>query len=159
MSKVNDESRLPQDEDSVGYGRPPKSTRFKKGESGNPRGRPKGSLNTSTLLMRTMKERVVINENGQRKAVPKIVAIFKRLINNAVSGDPRAQKMFLELLSRDEAQQQLSRKEEIALDQFDQQTIESLQQHFANMPLESEIEEDEQGAGGEEGEEQGDEHD
>jgi hypothetical protein len=101
-----------------------------------------------------MKERVVINENGQRKAVPKIVAIFKRLINRAVSGDPRAQKLVLELLSRDEAQQRLSGTEEIAFDQFDQQIMESLQRRFTNMGLDSEIQEGEPGAEEEEGEEE-----
>jgi hypothetical protein len=32
----------------VGYGRPPLATRFRAGQSGNPRGRPKGARNLST---------------------------------------------------------------------------------------------------------------
>jgi hypothetical protein len=37
-----------QEEEKVGYGRPPLATRFKLGQSGNPNGRPKGSLNQKT---------------------------------------------------------------------------------------------------------------
>jgi Family of unknown function (DUF5681) len=51
----------------VGYGKPPQATRFKKGVSGNPKGRPKGSLNIATVFTKTLRERVVINEHGQRK--------------------------------------------------------------------------------------------
>src|SRR6202030_3462192 len=48
----------------VGYGKPPRHTRFKKGRSGNPRGRPNGSKNLSTLLSETLSEPVIVAENG-----------------------------------------------------------------------------------------------
>jgi Family of unknown function (DUF5681) len=44
----------------VGYGKPPRHTRFKKGQSGNPRGRPNGSKNLSTLLSETLSEPVIV---------------------------------------------------------------------------------------------------
>lgn len=50
-------------------GTSPQHTRFKKGQSGNPNGRPKGALNLATVLARTLREKVVINEHGQRKVV------------------------------------------------------------------------------------------
>ena len=71
----------------VGYRKPPAHTRFKKGQSGNPKGRPKGSLNLSTVLVRTLREQVVINEGGQRKTVTKLEAAVKQLANKAASGD------------------------------------------------------------------------
>jgi hypothetical protein len=43
----------------VGYGKPPKDTRFKKGQSGNPRGRAPGAKNLKTLLIDTLNEPVV----------------------------------------------------------------------------------------------------
>jgi len=71
----------------VGYGKPSAQTRFKKGQSGNPNGRPKGTLNLATVITKTLRERVVINENGQRKIVTKLEAAVKQLVNKAASGD------------------------------------------------------------------------
>jgi len=79
----------------VGFGRPPKHTRFQKGHSGNPRGRPRGSLNTSTLLEQALKEKVVVSENGRRKKVSKHRAILKQLVNKAAQGDHRAMQLLL----------------------------------------------------------------
>jgi hypothetical protein len=74
----------------VGYCNPPKRTRFKKGQSGNPQGRPKGALNMATVLERTLRERVVINENGKRKTITKLEAAYKQLSNKAASGELKA---------------------------------------------------------------------
>ena len=48
----------------VGYKKPPLHTRFRKGQSGNPRGRPRGSKNLSTLLTDALNEPVVVTEDG-----------------------------------------------------------------------------------------------
>jgi len=45
----------------LGYCNPPEHGRFKKGQSGNPKGRPKGTLNLATVLERTLREKVVLN--------------------------------------------------------------------------------------------------
>ncbi len=73
-----------------GYCNPPEQTRFKSGKSGNPRGRPKGSLNVASVLAKVLRERVVINENGKRKSVTKLEAAIKQLMNRAASGDLKA---------------------------------------------------------------------
>ena len=75
---------------SVGYRKPPAHSRFKRGKSGNPNGRPKGTLNFATTLLRTLREIVVINENGRRKEITKLEAAVKQLVNKAASGDLRA---------------------------------------------------------------------
>lgn len=75
---------------SVGYGKPPMQSRFKKGESGNPQGRPKGSLNLATVLLRALREKVIICENGRRRSITKLEASMKQLVNKAASGDLRA---------------------------------------------------------------------
>jgi hypothetical protein len=82
----------------TGYGKPPENTRFKKGQSGNPKGRPKGSRCFTTLLDRALNQRVVINEGGRRKSVSKLEAAFKQVANKAASGDPIALRLLLPLL-------------------------------------------------------------
>jgi hypothetical protein len=78
-----------------GYGRPPTRTQFRKGRSGNPKGRPRGSRNASTRLDEALKEQVVVSENGQRRKVTKLEAILKQLVNKAAQGDHRATRLLL----------------------------------------------------------------
>jgi Family of unknown function (DUF5681) len=78
-----------------GYGKPPQGTQFRKGRSGNPKGRPRGSRNASTLLDQALKERVIVSENGRRRKVTKLEAILKQLVNKAAQGDHRATRLLL----------------------------------------------------------------
>jgi Family of unknown function (DUF5681) len=82
----------------VGYCNPPAYARFKKGKSGNPQGRPKGALNMATVLERTLREKVVINENGRRKNVTKLEAAIKQLTNKAASGELKALQLLAALV-------------------------------------------------------------
>jgi Family of unknown function (DUF5681) len=71
----------------VGYGKPPRHTRFKKGQSGNPKGRPKGSQNLTTLLSEALNERVIVNENGGRRRITMRRAIIKQLVKRSATAD------------------------------------------------------------------------
>jgi hypothetical protein len=82
----------------VGYGKPPRDTRFKRGQSGNPRGRPPGAKNLSSLLNEALNELVVVTENGGRKRISKRQAAFKQLVNDAAKGNWRALKLLVDLL-------------------------------------------------------------
>jgi len=82
---------------AVGYGRPPRHTRFEKGRSGNPKGRPSGAKNLSTLFIEALNETVIIAENGGRRKISKRQAIVKQIVNKAAKGDWRCTKLLLEL--------------------------------------------------------------
>src|ERR1700722_19961413 len=71
----------------LGYCKPPKRTQFVKGQSGNPKGRPKGSQNLATLLEKIIRQRVTVTENGRSREMSKAEAIFLQMINKALRGD------------------------------------------------------------------------
>ena len=81
----------------MGYGKPPRHTRFEKGRSGNPKGRPSGAKNLSTLFIEALNETVIIAENGGRRKISKRQAIVKQIVNKAAKGDWRCTKLLLEL--------------------------------------------------------------
>jgi hypothetical protein len=87
----------------IGYGKPPRGCGFKKGQSGNPRGRPPGSKNLTTLLNETLNETVTITENGRRRKITKREAVIKQLVNKSASADARSLKILLDLMLNLEA--------------------------------------------------------
>jgi hypothetical protein len=84
----------------IGYRRPPLSTRFKKGESGNPRGRPKGSTSFVTLLEKELGQSIVVNENGKRTTITRLQAMIKRIVAGALQGEQKALLTLVEILRR-----------------------------------------------------------
>ncbi len=84
----------------VGYGKPPKATQFKKGQSGNSRGRAKGSRNTRTIFEEESQKRVPVTENGKTQKLSKRELVLKSIINKAAKGDEKAQVKFLKLDER-----------------------------------------------------------
>ena len=84
----------------VGYGRPPKNTQFKPGQSGNAKGRPKRSRNRLTIFSDELSQRVVINEHGQRKTISKSEVILRQMINKSAAGDLKATAMVLDNWAR-----------------------------------------------------------
>jgi hypothetical protein len=75
---------------TIGFRKPPKHTRFAKGTSGNPHGRPKGSQNPATVLDKACRERIRITTNGKTRYVTKFEATMLQLNNKAASGDLKA---------------------------------------------------------------------
>src|SRR5215469_546672 len=84
----------------VGYRRPPKATRFKPGQSGNPKGRSKGSANLATDLSAELNEQITVREGGQARRLTKQRALIKSLTARALQGDVRATTALLALYAR-----------------------------------------------------------
>ena len=79
----------------VGYRKPPQRTRYQKGQSGNPKGRPRGSRSSATMLKETLSERVEVRENGRIRTVTKKELILRYAVNKAATGDSRARDFLL----------------------------------------------------------------
>lgn len=84
----------------VGYGKPPVATRFGKGRSGNPKGRPRGSKSAHALLDQALAAPVTINEGGRTRVVEQRTALFKSLVAKAIKGDARAAALVVRLMDR-----------------------------------------------------------
>ena len=96
------------DADQVGYGRPPRAHQFRKGQSGNRAGRPKGVKSLRAVIAASLVQRVSVTVNGRRCSITKLEAIAMQLANKAASGDRHVAKLLIDLLQqfelRDEAQ-------------------------------------------------------
>jgi len=86
--------------DVTGYKRPPAASRWKKGQSGNPSGRKRGTANLKTDLIAEMSEVIQISEGGNPRRITKQRALLKSLTAGAIKGDPRAAHLILNLLAR-----------------------------------------------------------
>jgi hypothetical protein len=84
----------------IGYRRPPPDSQFKKGASGNPKGRPKGTKNFLTLLDKELAQKIVVNENGKKKSITRLQAMVKRMVSGALQGDQKALVSLVEILRR-----------------------------------------------------------
>lgn len=84
----------PDDEDdqAVGYGRPPKHTQFKKGQSGNPNGRRRKHLSERDIVQIELQKRVSVMEDGREVTLSKFEYMTRHQINAAMRGDPNAIK-------------------------------------------------------------------
>ena len=101
MSKNNEPPKTPPaDTDKIGYANPPKHTQFKKGQSGNPRGRPKevkAHMPVSRIIRHSLSEEVQGQVNGKTRKMTKLEAIIEVQSAKALKGDTRAAKLVIDL--------------------------------------------------------------
>ena len=85
------------DNDRVGYGRPPRATRFAPGASGNPSGRPRGTVAIRSSLDKILARKVSLRLDGKRRRVPATEAVLLQLSNKAMGGDPQSIRDYLRI--------------------------------------------------------------
>jgi hypothetical protein len=115
----------------IGYGKPPRHTRFTTGQSGNPRGRSRGAKNLKTLLSEALNECVIVTENGGRRKVTKRQAIITQLVNRSATADWRAIKILLDLVREIEDHSEPASPETSAFSEADEKVIEQLRARFS----------------------------
>lgn len=74
----------------VTRGKPPRETQFKKGQSGNPKGRPRGSREMGTLLEQELDRTIEVTQQGRTIKLTRRQVIVRRIIEKAMQGDPKA---------------------------------------------------------------------
>lgn len=90
--------------DGVGYRRPPKQHRFKPGQSGNPKGRPKGAPTLEESMTREAAKHVKVKQGDKIISVPKLEALTRRVFAKALEGDLAAARMVFQLLADSDAE-------------------------------------------------------
>ena len=101
----------------VGYAKPPEATRFRPGQSGNPSGRPKGARNRRSknglgerqlqdIILAEAYRGIRVNEGDRQVTMPMAQAVVRSLAVNAAKGQPRAQKVFTDMVGAAERERQ-----------------------------------------------------
>jgi Family of unknown function (DUF5681) len=113
------------DEDKVGYGRPPKHSRFQPGRSGNPKGRPKGHRNFRTDLMETLEAAVRMKDKGVIRKLTTQQALLYRLREQALNGNGSAMNLLIQLAIQfngealaDDSDAGLSDDDQVIIDEY-----------------------------------------
>ena len=79
----------------IGFSKPPKHTRFKPGQSGNPRGRPKAAKSAGAALNNALEAKVKLRGNGKERGVSSLDAYFIRVVMDAIQGKASSQRLLL----------------------------------------------------------------
>ena len=133
-------SKKPPAEDAprVGYGSPPRHSRFVPGQSGNPRGKPQGVLNLKTDLTKELNSLITVRSGNRTVRVKKGKLWIKKIVNGALSNDVKATATLVQLILRFDLMGKMQAEEEAPLTSNDEELLEDwLQRHLGDLKNEA----------------------
>jgi hypothetical protein len=86
----------------VGHKKPPKEFQFKTGQSGNPKGRPKGSTSFKAKVQKELEKKVTVKKDGKPVKMSKLDIGVKRLVDGFATGDPKSTAIIIDLDKKNE---------------------------------------------------------
>lgn len=90
--------RVRRDADDVGYAKPPRAHQFKAGQSGNPKGRPKGAKSEATILDELLNRKIEMRQNGKIRKITIMEGIFHKLAEDSLKGNTKSAAFVLNRL-------------------------------------------------------------
>jgi len=117
-------------EPKVGRGNPPKHTQFRKGTSGNPDGRPKGSRNLRTVLLEAADYPVTVEIGGKQRKLSALEATAFRLAEKAANGDAKSIAEFLDWVDEIQTQAGAAKPAEFPLGDHDVEVLQAAYQRL-----------------------------
>jgi hypothetical protein len=84
----------------VGYGKPPERSRFRKGRSGNPRGRPKQPLDFQSQVIAELRSTLSIVEGGKKRKIQKLEAFCRAIVVRAIQGDKSMTRLLMDFIRK-----------------------------------------------------------
>jgi hypothetical protein len=114
--------RLEDDQDEVGYGKPPRRHQFKPGESGNPKGRKKGAKSEVTILQELLQHKVTVTEHGKPRKLTLLETILRKVAEDCLRGNIKSIGFLLNryyaAVAGETSQGDLSEDDKAVLDEY-----------------------------------------
>jgi hypothetical protein len=107
----------------IGRGNPPRRTQFRKGISGNPKGRPKGSKNLATLIMEAADDHVTATIDGKPRKISKLQATTMQLATKAAGGNQAAMNELLDRIDEIETRAEAAKPSQFPLSEPDLEVL------------------------------------
>jgi len=122
----------------VGRGKPPVHSRYPKGKSGNPSGRPKGKvtrIDADAALDAVLSALVPVNDNGRPRKISKLRLFYTQLVNRAIKGHHPSSSLIVGQLARQNARHETDDQPSAQSDAQSRKEFESFLKEIAeNLP-------------------------